>query len=58
MVGFALVGRLAMKRSELLILTAMLILAILFFSQKLYPQITNLFSDTAKKISVVQMAKV
>ena len=47
-----------MKRSELLILTAMLILAVLLFGQKLYPQITNLFFGTAKKISVVQMAKV
>jgi hypothetical protein len=47
-----------MKRSELLILTAMLILAVLVFSQKLYPQITSLFSDTAKRIEITQAMKV
>jgi hypothetical protein len=47
-----------MKRFELLIVAGMLILAVLWFGQKLYPQVANLFSDTARKIEAPQVLKV
>ena len=46
-----------MRRFNSIALAVLLILMVLLFGQTVLPQITNLFTDTGRKIEAVQMMK-
>lgn len=46
------------RRFELLLLTLMLILGLIWYAKPFYSQIVNLFSETGKKIEIQQAVKI